>query len=94
MKGKGERGQTGGYAWPGIDSTAACPGVGVAIKMRPRQAKHNVYVCVYISHVFRISFMGLPVLVLYVCMYVYMLYGLRSIVRGKQTTCGVRVADL
>lgn len=76
---KGERGKVSGrgYAWPGIDSTA-CPGVGVAIKMRPRQAKHNVYV--YILHVFRISYMGLPVLVLYVCM----LYGLRSIVGANK----------
>lgn len=58
--GKGERDQTG--ASTRLDLTA-CPGVGVAIKMRPRQTKHNINVCVYI---YRMCYMGPVLLVLYV----------------------------
>lgn len=65
-----------GQASTRLDLTA-CPGVGVAIKMRPRQAKHNIYMCVYI---YRMCYMGPVLLVLYV----YMLYGQRGIVGANK----------
>lgn len=74
-KGQDRKGSAGrGYARLDL----ACPGVGVAIKMRPRQAKHYVYV--YILHVFRISHTGYC---MYICVCVcvcvgYMLYGFGS----------------